>query len=172
MRERARDVMSDHRRSRSESSAVLDDLLRIAKQHEELYPLMLSTLKRYGDIFEREMDAYVQVASFHYAFTLIATCSQLKSDLFMVLDKFVEQAALLDDLYVCYCSRRHSIHWSFLAATITGVRSSRGSLNQYSTLPARLWMFVWPPKQTILFFRMRLTNSEELSINLRLRYAH
>ena len=55
MRERARDVMSDHRRSRSESG-VLADLLRIAKQHEELYPMMLATLKRYGDIFEREMD--------------------------------------------------------------------------------------------------------------------
>ena len=59
MRERARDVMSDHRRSRTESSAVLDDLLRIAKQHEGLYPLMLATLKRYGDIFERDMDSYV-----------------------------------------------------------------------------------------------------------------
>ena len=57
MRERARDVMSDHRRSRSESTAVVDELLRIAKQHEELYPLMLATLKRYGDIFEREIDA-------------------------------------------------------------------------------------------------------------------
>ena len=56
MRERARDVMFDHRRSRSESGAVLDDLLHIAKQHEDLYPLMLATLKRYGDIFEREMD--------------------------------------------------------------------------------------------------------------------
>ena len=59
MRERARDVMSDHRRSRTESSAVLDDLLRIAKQHEGLYPLMLATLKRYGDIFERDIDSYV-----------------------------------------------------------------------------------------------------------------
>ena len=59
MRERARDVMSDHRRSRTESSAVLDDLLRIAKQHEGLYPLMLATMKRYGDIFERDMDSYV-----------------------------------------------------------------------------------------------------------------
>ena len=57
MRERARDVMSDHRRSRSESGAVLDDLLSIAKQHEALYPLMLATLKRYQDIFERDMDA-------------------------------------------------------------------------------------------------------------------
>lgn len=108
MRERARDVMSDHRRSRSESSVVLDDLLRIAKQHEELYPLMLSTLKRYGDIFEREMDVYVPMASFHFTFTLIVACRQLKLDLFTVLDKFVEQAALLDDLYVYHCSRRHS----------------------------------------------------------------
>lgn len=56
IRERARDVM-DNRRSRTESEAVLDDLLRIAKQHEELYPMMLATLKRYGDIFEREMDS-------------------------------------------------------------------------------------------------------------------
>ncbi len=56
IRERARDVM-DNRRSRTESEAVLDDLLRIAKQHEGLYPMMLATLKRYGDIFEREMDS-------------------------------------------------------------------------------------------------------------------
>lgn len=56
IRERARDVM-DNRRSRTESEAVLDDLLRIAKQHEDLYPMMLATLKRYGDIFEREMDS-------------------------------------------------------------------------------------------------------------------
>lgn len=47
----------DNRRSRTESEAVLDDLLRIAKQHEGLYPMMLATLKRYGDIFEREMDS-------------------------------------------------------------------------------------------------------------------
>lgn len=47
----------DNRRSRTESEAVLDDLLRIAKQHEELYPMMLATLKRYGDIFERDMDS-------------------------------------------------------------------------------------------------------------------
>ena len=57
MRERARDVMSDHRRSRTESDAVLDDLLHIAKEHDQLYPLMLTTLKRFGDIFEREMDS-------------------------------------------------------------------------------------------------------------------
>ncbi|KAI0776213.1 FH2-domain-containing protein [Trametes elegans] len=85
MRERARDVM-DHRPSRSESEAVLDDLLRIAKQHEELYPLMLATFKRYGDIFAREMDP------------------QLKADLFAVLDKFVEQAALLDDFDDSWCA--------------------------------------------------------------------
>lgn len=56
MRERARDVM-DHRRSRDESEAVLDDLLQVAKQHGDLYPVMIATLKRYGDLFEREMDA-------------------------------------------------------------------------------------------------------------------
>ena len=57
MRERARDVMSEHRRSKSESNTALDDLLKVAKEHEELYPVMLATFKRYGDLFERELDS-------------------------------------------------------------------------------------------------------------------
>ena len=57
MRERARDVMSEHRRSKSESNTALDDLLKVAKEHEELYPAMLATFKRYGDLFERELDS-------------------------------------------------------------------------------------------------------------------
>ena len=59
MRERARDVMSEHRRSKSESNTALDDLLKVAKEHEELYPVMLATFKRYGDLFERDLDSYV-----------------------------------------------------------------------------------------------------------------
>lgn len=55
MRERARDVV-DHQQARTESDPVLDDLIRIAKQHEELYPILLELLKQFSVLFERDVN--------------------------------------------------------------------------------------------------------------------
>ena len=57
MRERARDTLSDHRGSRPESDAVLDDLLHSAKQQEGIYPMLVMALKRYGDLIDRDVDS-------------------------------------------------------------------------------------------------------------------
>ncbi|KAJ3796793.1 armadillo-type protein [Lentinula aff. detonsa] len=69
--------------SRSESpenalNALLEDIIRLAKQHGELYPIMVNVLNHYGQLLERDIGI------------------QLKTDLLNVLDHFVQQASLLD----------------------------------------------------------------------------
>ncbi|KAG6861568.1 hypothetical protein C0995_014864 [Termitomyces sp. Mi166 len=84
MRERFRAVLAHdakgHQRQRSESELALEDLVVLARQHGELYPTMVGTLNRYGQILQRDVGI------------------QLKADLFAILDRFVEQAALLENL--------------------------------------------------------------------------
>ncbi|KAJ6515515.1 hypothetical protein C8R45DRAFT_809608 [Mycena sanguinolenta] len=80
LRDRARDLMSyGNDRPRSTSEAELEDLIRLAKQHGEIYPMMLEIMNHYGQILQRDVEI------------------QLKTDLFTILDRFVEQAAMLDD---------------------------------------------------------------------------
>ncbi|KAJ3492688.1 hypothetical protein NLJ89_g11182 [Agrocybe chaxingu] len=82
MRERARALMPQAKqtqeRPRSESEASLQDLIQLARQHGELYPTMVDILRHYGQILQRDVGI------------------QLKADLFVILDRFVEQAAMLD----------------------------------------------------------------------------
>lgn len=85
MRERVRGSVSQigsgakgHERSRSDSDAVMQDLIQLAKEHGDLYPTMLEILKHYGQILQRDVGI------------------QLKADLFTILDRFVEQAARLE----------------------------------------------------------------------------
>lgn len=53
MRERAQDFVH-HRRSHSESELVLEELLRVAKQHHEIYPLMVEIMKRLTQILQND----------------------------------------------------------------------------------------------------------------------
>ncbi|GAA5950997.1 hypothetical protein JCM3765_004650 [Sporobolomyces pararoseus] len=63
-----------------ESEVPLSDLIRLAHEHEELYPKLVDTVKKYIKVFERkDVD------------------EQLRSDLITVLDNFVEHAAHLED---------------------------------------------------------------------------
>jgi diaphanous 1 len=59
MRERARSLVGQgamgHKRSRSESEVALEDLVRLAKQHGELYPMMVEILNHYGQILQRDV---------------------------------------------------------------------------------------------------------------------
>ncbi|KAJ7167544.1 armadillo-type protein [Mycena filopes] len=78
MRDRARNLVGGgHQLSRSDSE--LEDLVRLAKQHGELYPKMMEIMNHYGQILQRDIGI------------------QLKADLFTILDQFVQQAAMLDD---------------------------------------------------------------------------
>ncbi|GLB34079.1 putative diaphanous FH3 domain contatinign protein [Lyophyllum shimeji] len=83
MRERARALLTrdakGHERQQSDSELALEDLIVLAKQHGELYPMMVEILHHYGQILQRDVGI------------------QLKADLFAILDRFVEQAALLDN---------------------------------------------------------------------------
>jgi diaphanous 1 len=45
-----------HTRTGSESEAVLEEIIRLARQHGELYPIMVETLKRYGLLLQRHID--------------------------------------------------------------------------------------------------------------------
>ena len=51
MRERAQDFVH-HQRSRSESELVLDELIRVAKQHHEIYPLVVELMRRLIQILQ------------------------------------------------------------------------------------------------------------------------
>jgi diaphanous 1 len=59
MRERARNLMNaqfgGHRRALSDSEIVLQDLIVLAKQHGELYPIMVEILNHYGRILQRDV---------------------------------------------------------------------------------------------------------------------
>lgn len=59
MRERARSMMKGpaggHRRALSDSEIVLQDLIVLAKQHGELYPIMVDILNHYGRILQRDV---------------------------------------------------------------------------------------------------------------------
>lgn len=63
VRERARDIMSsfrsDHVRSRSESEVALQDLIALAKRHDELYPTMVDILKHYSQILQSDIGMLV-----------------------------------------------------------------------------------------------------------------
>jgi diaphanous 1 len=87
MRERARSLMaqgsSKHERARSDSEQALEDVIRLAKQHGELYSIMVETVGHYGEVLERE-DMGIK----------------LKTELFAVLERFWAQAVGLDSLYV------------------------------------------------------------------------
>jgi diaphanous 1 len=50
-----------HKRARSESEIVLEDLIALAKQHGELYPMMVEILNHYGQIFSRDVGMQVYV---------------------------------------------------------------------------------------------------------------
>jgi diaphanous 1 len=59
MRERAKKLMMNgqaagHRRALSESELVLQDLIALAKQHGELYPIMMEILNHYSRILQRD----------------------------------------------------------------------------------------------------------------------
>ena len=50
-----------HFRSASggESESALEELVRLARQHGELYPIMVETLRLMGHILERDINVYV-----------------------------------------------------------------------------------------------------------------
>lgn len=55
LRDRTRGLVRGHTRTRSDSEVVLEELIGIAKQHGELYPIMVGTLKRYAVILEKDV---------------------------------------------------------------------------------------------------------------------
>jgi hypothetical protein len=59
MRERARNLLTlkatTHERTRSESEVALEDLIRLARQHGELYPMMVEIMNHYGQILQRDI---------------------------------------------------------------------------------------------------------------------
>jgi diaphanous 1 len=59
MRERARTLIAQsapmHERSRSDSEVALQDLVLLAKQHGELYPMMVEILNHYVQILQRDI---------------------------------------------------------------------------------------------------------------------
>jgi diaphanous 1 len=63
MRERARALIArnapPHERSRSDSEVALEDLVLLAKQHGELYPMMVEILNHYVQILQRDVGMLV-----------------------------------------------------------------------------------------------------------------
>ena len=62
VRERTRTMMSQgfkaHQRTNSDSEVVFQDLIQLAKQHGELYPMMVDILKHYGLLLQRDVGMY------------------------------------------------------------------------------------------------------------------
>lgn len=55
LRERTRSRFRRRERSQSESELTLESLITIAKQHKEIYPMMIDTLKWYTVILEKDL---------------------------------------------------------------------------------------------------------------------
>ena len=60
VRDRARNLMSGHERGRSDSEEALHHLVRLAKQHGELYPMMMEIMNHYGQILQRDVGMWVR----------------------------------------------------------------------------------------------------------------
>lgn len=58
-----RPEINGHTRPLSESEVAFQDLVQLAKQHGELYPMMVDILKHYSQILQREVGMYVAVSS-------------------------------------------------------------------------------------------------------------
>ena len=57
MRDRARSMMAgDSSGERPPSEAALEEVVRLAKQHGELYPIMVDILNHYGEILNKDID--------------------------------------------------------------------------------------------------------------------
>ncbi|KAF9506490.1 hypothetical protein BS47DRAFT_1399443 [Hydnum rufescens UP504] len=68
----------NHVKQVSESQEAFRELVELAKQYKEIYPVMIETLRRYSKILERDTDP------------------RFTSELFIVLEKFVEHATDLE----------------------------------------------------------------------------
>ena len=59
MRDRARSLVTQkpqgHEKSRSDSEVAVEDLIQLAKQHGELYPMMVDILNHYALILQRDI---------------------------------------------------------------------------------------------------------------------
>ncbi len=56
LRDRARAVLRGaHERPHSDDEDVLTDIVRLAKQHGELYPMMVEILTHYGEILQKDI---------------------------------------------------------------------------------------------------------------------
>lgn len=60
MQERTRTMRNQfsrgHERSPSDSEVALQKLIQLAKQHGDLYPIMIDILKRYSQILQRDIE--------------------------------------------------------------------------------------------------------------------
>lgn len=63
MRERvqaaARQALRGTSSGNTQAEAVLEDIITLARQHGELYPIMVETLRRYGTLLQRDMEQLV-----------------------------------------------------------------------------------------------------------------
>jgi diaphanous 1 len=59
MRERTRNTVKahggGHQRHQSDTDVVLEDLILLAKQHGELYPMMVEILHHYAQILQKDI---------------------------------------------------------------------------------------------------------------------
>lgn len=64
---------------RSTSTVPLPELIRLAQEHQETYPKLISTVKKFLHVFERDID------------------DGFRADLFVVLESFIDHASHLED---------------------------------------------------------------------------
>lgn len=65
LRERS---LANHRRTASDSEVIVQETLDVARQYDELYPLIVSALSQIRGILEREVDVYVFALSFLFIY--------------------------------------------------------------------------------------------------------
>lgn len=66
LRNRARAAFQSAHEPQSDSDNVLSDIIRLAKQHGELYPMMVDILTHYGEILQKDIGLCVPLPFQHY----------------------------------------------------------------------------------------------------------
>jgi diaphanous 1 len=62
MRDRARAIIAQQAgsdKSNSESESAMEHIVRLAKQHGEIYPVMVDIMNHYGQILQRDINLFV-----------------------------------------------------------------------------------------------------------------
>lgn len=153
LRERS---LANHRRTVSDSEVIVQETLDVARQYDELYPMIVSALACIREVLEREDDVYAFSSSFVYV--IPHRNPQRAQDTRHLCCYKIHGASGNRGKFVCSLNvNRPPIYLHDLSATIVGGFSSSSSPSLCNTSQVRVstqrcpWRIASPPYGRNLF---------------------